>query len=346
MQESSDGGTGAADVGVAIDTLGRYLEERVPGFGGLRSVGKFAGGQSNPTFRLDAATGTYVLRRKPPGRLLPSAHAIDREYRVLGALAATAVPVPKVLHYCADEAVLGSPFYVMEHVCGSVHWDGRLPGLEPTLRRRIYAEMNRVLAALHEVVPADVGLADYGRPGGYYERQVRRWTEQYRAAETDVRPAMELLIDWLPGHLPSDDGQVAITHGDFRLDNFVFTPEGRAAALLDWELSTLGHPYADLAYQCAQWRLPPGTLRGLGGVDRAALGLPTEAEYVAAYREARRLQPIDGWPFYLAVSLFRLASICQGVYRRGLDGNASSPDAPDFGRRVDVIAGTAVDLIR
>lgn len=338
--------TGGLDLHVQPEALGSYLTAHVQGFAHLKGIERLGGGQSNPTYRLLAASGRYVLRRKPYGELLPSAHAIDREFRVMKALANSPVPVPEVFHYCADSMVLGSPFYVMQHVDGEVHWDGRLPQCTPEVRRCIYDEMSRVLAALHELDPDTLGLADFGRSGGYFERQIRRWTAQYRAAETGPRDDVERLIEWLPEHLPEDDGQFAVTHGDFRLDNFVFSPEGKALALLDWELSTLGHPYADLAYQCAQWRLPPGELRGLAGVDRGSIQLPAEAEYVARYlARRRRVGPIREWTFCLALSLFRLVSICQGVYRRGLDGNASSERALEYGPRVDLIARAAVEIV-
>ncbi|MBM3526004.1 MAG: phosphotransferase family protein, partial [Alphaproteobacteria bacterium] len=292
----------------------------MPGFSGLRGARKFPGGQSNPTFLLEADSGEYVLRRKPPGQLLKSAHAVDREYRVMAALAGSGVPVPKVFHLCTDEAVIGSMFYVMEYVRGEVYWDPMLPGLESAARCRLYDEMGRVLAALHTVDVAAVGLGDFARPGQYFERQIKRWTEQYRATETERREDIERLIEWLPANLPVDDGRSGIVHGDFRLDNIVFDREHRAIAVLDWELSTLGHPLADLAYQCAQWRLPVGELRGLAGIDRVALGIPSEESYIEAYRRRTGLPAITHWPFYLAVSLFRLAAICQGVYKRALGG--------------------------
>ena len=328
-----------------LDGLANYLATAMPGFGRLHDARKFPGGQSNPTFLLEADSGQYVLRRKPPGQLLKSAHAVDREYRVMAALAGSGVPVPKVFHLCADDAVIGGMFYVMEYVRGEVYWDPELPGLDASARSRLYDEMGRVLAALHTVDVAAVGLSDFGRPGQYFERQIRRWTEQYRATETERREDIERLIEWLPANLPPDDGRSGIVHGDFRLDNIVFDREHRAIAILDWELSTLGHPLADLAYQCAQWRLPAGELRGLAGIDRAALGLPTEDAYVEAYRRRTGLPPITNWPFYLAVSLFRLAAICQGVYKRALSGNASNTDALRFGRVTADIGAVAVRII-
>jgi aminoglycoside phosphotransferase (APT) family kinase protein len=328
-----------------LDALSGYLSTAMPGMGRLRGARKFPGGQSNPTFLLEADSGAYVLRRKPPGPLLKSAHAVDREFRVMAALAGSGVPVPKVLHLCADDAVIGSMFYVMEYVRGEVYWDPMLPGLDASARSRLYDEMGRVLAALHSVDVAAVALGDFGRPGQYFERQIKRWTEQYRATETERRADIERLIEWLPANLPADDGRSGIVHGDFRLDNIVFDREHRAIAVLDWELSTLGHPLADLAYQCAQWRLPAGELRGLAGVDRDALGIPSEAAYVDAYRRRTGLPAITHWPFYLAVSLFRLAAICQGVYKRALGGNASNTDALRFGRVTVDIGGVAARII-
>lgn len=328
-----------------IDTLGSYLAAHVEGFGVLRSATKFEGGQSNPTYLLTTTTARYVLRRKPAGDLLKSAHAVDREYRVLTALADTAVPVPKTRHFCADERVIGTVFYVMEFVDGAVFWDPQLPQVSGESRGLMYDEMSRVLVALHQVDLAAHGLNDFGRPGSYFERQIRRWTEQYRASQTEVRPDVERLIEWLPGHLPADDGRVSLVHGDFRLDNLMFNTSGSVVAVLDWELSTLGHPFADLAYQCAQWRLPV-PMRGLKGVDRATLTIPSEGDYVARYCRRMGLSSIENWDFYLVLSLFRLASICQGVYRRGLSGNASSTSALEYGERTRVIAVAAVEILQ
>jgi len=332
--------------------LGPYLEANVPGFRGLAGIDKFKSGQSNPTYLLKAASGRYVLRAKPPGQLLKSAHQVDREYRVMKALAGTAVPVPRVLHLSpeGEESPIGRMFYVMDYVEGRVLWDPALPDLpDDAARGAIYGAMNATLAALHSVDVAAVGLADYGRPGNYFERQLSRWTSQYRASETGPVADMDNLIDWLEKHLPPDDGVVALVHGDYRLDNMMFAPDGpRVVAVLDWELSTLGHPSSDIAYQCMQWRLPHESgFRGLGGVDRKAIGLPTEEEYVAAYCRRRGIDGIDDWVFCLAFSFFRLAAICQGVYRRALDGNASNPErARTFGEAVTLLAGLATELIR
>jgi aminoglycoside phosphotransferase (APT) family kinase protein len=330
-----------------IESLDPYLSAHVPRFRGLRELTKFGLGQSNPTYLVTADSGEYVLRRKPPGRLLRSAHAIDRGFQVLHALHGSAVPVPRPIHYCSDAGVIGSEFYLMEYVRGRVFNDPALPEVSRSTRTRMYDGMNQVLVALHQVDVAAAGLADYGRPGRYFERQIKRWTEQYRAAETERHGDMEQLIEWLPANLPPDDGQVALVHGDYRLDNMIFDAQGQVAALLDWELSTLGHPCADLAYQCAQWRLPSGALRGLKVVDRAAIGLPTEQQYLECYCTRRGVPPPSAcdWRFYLVISLFRLASICQGVYKRGLDGNASNPLALEFGARAALTMAAAVEIV-
>ncbi|MBK7522529.1 MAG: phosphotransferase family protein [Gammaproteobacteria bacterium] len=331
-----------------LERLGSCLERAIPGFRGLREARKFPGGQSNPTFLLEAASGRYVLRRKPPGELLKSAHAVDREFRVIRALAGSAVPVPAALYLCDDDSVIGSMFYVMEHLDGRVLWEPTLPELSNERRARVYDEMNRVLVALHRVDPVAAGLAGFGQPGNYYARQVSRWSKQYRAAETTRVDAMERLMSWLEARIPGDDGRVSLVHGDYRLDNLMFHPaEERIIAVLDWELSTLGHPYADLAYQCMQWRLPAGqaALRGLGGVERVALGIPDEKSYVASYCERMGIDDIGDWNFYLAVSFFRLAAICQGVYKRGIDGNASSAEALRYGDAARAIAAAGCAVI-
>lgn len=328
-------------------TLAEYLQDKIPGFSGPLTAEKFAGGQSNPTFKLTAGGKRYVLRRKPPGELLKSAHAVDREFRVINALANTDVPVAKAYHLCEDESIIGSMFYVMEYVDGRVLWDPSLPEQTPEQRRAIFTEMNRVLAALHSVDIQAVGLSDYGKPGNYFERQIGRWTKQYQASETEHCQEMETLIDWLPKNLPEDDGKVALVHGDFRLDNMMFAKDSETVlALVDWELSTLGHPYADLAYQCMQLRMANGTIMsGLGGLDREALGIPSEEEYVAQYCQRLGIANIDNWNFYLAFSFFRFAAILQGVKKRALDGNASNQRALEMGEFVLPLAKQAVALI-
>ena len=328
--------------------LAAYLEGRIAGFRGPLKATKFPGGQSNPTFRLETASGTYVLRRKPPGTLLKSAHAVDREFRVISALRDTEVPVAKAYHLCQDDEVIGSWFYVMSYEDGRIFWDPGLPDMAKEERRAYFDEMNRVMAAIHDVDLDAVGLSDYGAPGNYFERQIGRWSKQYVASRTDQFEAMEFLMEWLPEHMPADDGSVSLIHGDYRLDNLIFHKEKpQIIAVVDWELSTLGHPLADLSYQCMQWRLPresPG-IKGLQGVNRTREGLPTEAEYVRQYCERRGIGPITGWPFYLAFNFFRLAAIVQGVYKRALDGNASSEKAHMMGALVPVIAQFAIDVI-
>lgn len=316
--------------------LARYLTQHVPGFETLDTIEKFSDGQSNPTYKLTSGGRQFVLRAKPPGKLLKSAHAVDREYRVMQALADTDVPVPKVLHLSDDDSPLGTQFFVMDMVPGRIFWDPALPELDRSARARIYDTMNATLAALHTVDPAAVGLGDYGKPGNYFERQVTRWSQQYRDAETDALADADWLMDWLAANMVADDGASAIVHGDFRIDNMIFSPDDESlAALLDWELSTLGHPFADLAYQCMHWRLPhAGHFRGLAGVDRADMGLPTEDAYVARYCERRGISRPDNWNFYVVFSYFRLLAILQGVLKRGIDGNASNPRDTDMLRQV------------
>ncbi len=327
--------------------LAQYLEQQVKGFKGPLTAEKFPGGQSNPTYAINAHSGRYVLRRKPTGDLLASAHAVDREFRVMQALMNSDVPVAKSYHLCEDESVIGSVFFLMEFIDGVVYWDAALPGISKQQRHLMYDEMNRVLAALHSIDIDAAGLNDFGKPGNYFERQVNRWSKQYRASETETIEAMETLLSWLPNNQPADDGKVSLVHGDFRLDNMMFHPQKpRVLALVDWELSTLGHPYADLAYQCMQWRLPPGGhLSGLQGLDRQALGIPTEKHYINCYCERMGIDNIDNWPFYLAFSFFRLAAILQGVKKRALDGNASSEKALTMGNLAKPLAEMAVDLL-
>lgn len=305
-------------------------------------LAQFKGGQSNPTFLVETPDGRYVLRRKPAGTLLPSAHAVDREFRVMQALAGSGVPVPRVHALCTDAAVIGTMFYVMDCVPGRILWDPHLPGMASSERAALYDDMNRTLAALHEVDVAAVGLADYGRPGGYIARQLDRWTRQYRASETEPIEAMEQLIAWLPRHQPADTG-TRLVHGDFRLDNLVFAQDApRVVAVLDWELSTLGDPMVDFAYHCMAWRLPP-SVRGLGDLDAAQLqaaGIPTVAAYLARYCERRALPRVDAqtWRFYEAFNLFRAAAIAQGIMGRALAGNAASSEALQAGRQARQLA--------
>lgn len=331
--------------------LAKYLEANIDGFSGPLKASKFAGGQSNPTFKIEAASGSYVLRRQPPGKLLKSAHAVDREYRVLAALADTDVPVAKVYHLCEDPQVIGSMFYIMEFCDGNVHWSSALEDIPTNAgRAQMYDEMNRVLVAIHSLDLEKVGLADYGRPGNYFQRQVDRWSSQYKASELSPIPEMDKVMAWLMDNIPEDDGRVSLVHGDYRLDNLMFDKDNqRVIAVLDWELSTLGHPYADLAYQCMGLRLPSGPSdgpsSGLAGLDAAALGIPSEEEYVAQYCQRMGMDKIDNWPFYMAFSFFRLAAICQGVAKRAADGNASSKSASGVAHMVQPLAAHAVGFI-
>jgi aminoglycoside phosphotransferase (APT) family kinase protein len=320
--------------------LNAWMQGHIAGFSGPIDVQQFAGGQSNPTFLVQSPGHRYVLRRKPPGKLLPSAHAVDREFRVLAALEGTPVPVAHVHALCEDPDVIGSAFYVMDYVEGRIFWDALLPEVPAPQRRAVYSEMVRVLAALHSVEYAAVGLGDFGKPGHYVERQVSRWTQQYRASETEKLESMERLIEWLPKHIP-DDEQTSIVHGDFRLDNTIFHPtEPRILAVLDWELSTLGHPLVDFAYYCLRFHLPVAEFRGLGGVDPESHSLPTEAEAVAQYCRLRGIAPVPAkdWAYYQAFCMFRLAGILQGVLARALQGNASSATALQAGRRARPLA--------
>jgi aminoglycoside phosphotransferase (APT) family kinase protein len=323
--------------------LDAWAKANVEGWRGPSMAKKFPTGQSNPTYLIEAASGRYVLRRKPPGKLLKMAHMIEREFRVLKALEGVGYPAPGVLGFCEDERVIGTAFYLMAFVDGRVLWDPALPELSREDRRPIYDSMNEGLARLHSIDVAAAGLSDYGKPGSYFGRQYQRWTDQYRASETARVEDMERLIAWLADKVPADDGRVALVHGDWRIDNMIFDSNSpRLLAVLDWELSTLGHPLADLAYQCMQWRLPNGRYRGLRGVDRTANGIPTEAEYVAAYCKRMGFEAIPDWTFLVAFSFFRSIAIHQGVYKRSLDGNASNPElARQVGESVPFVAHIA-----
>ncbi len=327
-----------------LDTtrLNGFLEEHIPGFSGPVSAEKFDGGQSNPTFKLTAGNTHYVLRRKPPGELLKSAHAVDREYRVITALQDTEVPVPKTYVLCEDDDIIGSMFYVMEYKEGRILWDPLVPEVDTNEERAgIYDAMNKTMAALHNVDVDAVGLSDFGKPGNYFERQLSRWSKQYRASETENIPDMENLMKWLEERMPEDDGTVTLVHGDYRLDNMMFHPDkSEVIALLDWELCTLGHPLADLANQCMAWMLPrDGRIAGLAGIDRSSLGIPTDEEYIAKYCERTGRETIDNWNFYLVFSLFRLAAIIQGIVKRAQIGTASSADAHSNAEGVKALAG-------
>jgi len=374
----------AASHAFEVARLQAYLQAELPGFVGPLTVEQFKGGQSNPTYKLTTPGRAYVMRSKPGpvAKLLPSAHAIEREFRVMQALAASAVPVPQMLLLCVDESIIGRAFFVMQFIDGRVLWeqalhalaasavpvpqmlllcvdesiigraffvmqfiDGRvlweqaLPALTRPERAAVYDEMNRIIAALHSVNVDAVGLLDYGKPGNYFDRQIGRWSKQFLASVTEPMGEMQALIEWLPENIPAsarDETQVCIVHGDYRLDNLVFdSSQPQIRAVLDWELSTLGHPLADFSYHCLAWHIPPGTFRGIGGLDHAALGIPTEAEYVKLYcARTGRADPaaiMADWDFYLAYNLFRLASITQGIAKRVVDGTASSAQAKATG---------------
>ena len=334
-----------------LDTqaVAAWLSDHLEGFEGPLDAEKFAGGQSNPTFLLKTPSREYVLRRKPPGILLKSAHAVDREFRVQRALAGSDVPVAQMHVLCEDDDVIGSAFYVMERVRGENFDDPRLEEMDTARRAAIYDEMNRVMTAIHSIDIAAVGLADYGPEGNYFERQLSRWTKQYRASETETVPPMDALISWLEANVPEDDGKRTLVHGDFRIDNMLFAEGGSdCVAVLDWELSTIGHPYADLAGMIMQWQMPPGGAgRGLQGVDRKALGIPSDQEFVAAYCKRMGLSGIDRFGFYLAFSFFRMAAILQGVKKRGLEGNASDPErAVKLGAYVPLFANAGLEAAK
>lgn len=320
--------------------LERYMRDNVEGFSGTLSVEQFKGGQSNPTYRLSAGGKRYVLRRKPPGKLLPSAHAVDREYRVITALYNAGIPVAKTYALCEDENVIGTAFYIMDCVEGRVLWDQALPGMTGDQRKAIFDELNRVIAALHQVDFDRIGLGDFGKPGNYLARQIGRWTKQYKASETEKIDAMDNLIAWLPENIPASE-ETSIVHGDYRMDNVIFhATEPCIAAILDWELSTLGNPLADFSYHCMSWRLAPGEFRGIAGYDLKALGIPSEEEYVAAYFERMGKSRIDSrqWDFYMAYNMFRLAGILQGIMGRVVDGTAASQHAMESGKRARPMA--------
>ncbi len=324
-----------------IATLEAWLTQHLAGFKGPLTVEMFKGGQSNPTYKLITPSQSYVMRAKPGpvAKLLPSAHAIEREFKVMGGLFGTNVPVAQMHVLCEDESIIGRAFYVMEFVQGRVLWEQTLPDMTNTQRADIYDAMNRVIAALHTVPFAQRGLADYGRPGNYFERQIGRWSKQYVASVTQPIPEMDKLMAWLPNNMPSsasDESKVSIVHGDYRLDNLMFhASEPRVLAVLDWELSTIGHPLADFSYHCMAWHIPPGTFRGIGGVDVKSLGIPTEDEYIHRYCDRTGLTtPADlkaDWNFYLAYNMFRIAAILQGIAKRVEAGTASSAQAKASG---------------
>lgn len=334
-----------------LDALTAYLASHLPGFKGPLTAEIFKGGQSNPTYKLITPAASYVMRAKPGpvAKLLPSAHAVEREFKVMQGLQGTDVPVPKMYCLCEDESVIGRAFYVMEFVEGRVLWDQSLPGMGKAQRGEIYDEMNRVVAALHKVKFAERGLADYGKPGNYFERQIGRWSKQYAASITQPIAEMDSLMQWLPANIPAsarDESLVSIVHGDFRLDNLLFhATEPRVLAVLDWELSTLGHPLADFSYHCMAWHIPPGAFRGIGGLDVESLGIPTESDYIRRYCERTGLATPEAlkadWNFYMAYNLFRIAAILQGIAKRVEAGTASSAQAVNSAAGAPLLAKMA-----
>lgn len=344
----ANAGTSAVRPGFALDedALGRWMRAHVPGFDGPMQIRQFRGGQSNPTYLLRTPGADYVLRRRPAGPLAPGAHAVDREARVQTALRDAGFPVARIHGLCTDEAVLGSWFYVMDRVDGRIFWQADLPEIAAADRPAYYAEMNRTLARLHHIDPAQIGLGDYGRHGNYIERQIARWTASYLADPRAGRdPGMDRLIDWLPTAIPAGD-ETAIIHGDYRCDNLIFHPtEPRILAVLDWELSTLGHPLADFVYHALLYRMPPDIVAGLGGADPRALNLPTEAEYIAAYCAASGRAGLPDYEFYVAFNLFRLAAIFHGIKGRALRGTAASPHALERAASFPKLVRLALDAI-
>ena len=345
MSQLDDAFSGTKPVADALKfdqaALEAWMADNVEGFEGPLSVEQFKGGQSNPTYKLDTPGRRYVLRRKPPGELLPSAHAVDREFKVMDALGGQGFPVPKMHGLCEDDGVIGTAFYVMDFVEGRIFWDPYLPELEPSERAAVYDASNATLAQLHSIDYEAAGLGDYGKPGNYFDRQIGRWTKQYKAAETETIPAMDRLIEWLPANAP-DQQRTSVVHGDYRLDNMIFHPtEPKVVAVLDWELSTLGDPLADFTYQLMQWRTPKDIRSGFLGVDLKALGIPSEDEYVEAYCRRTGRDGIPKLDFYFVYNIFRLAGIAQGVYARSVQGNASNERAKELGALVAPMADYA-----
>ncbi len=342
MSQLDDAFSGTKPVADALKfdqgALEAWMDAHVEGFAGPLTVEQFKGGQSNPTYKMVTPGRQYVLRRKPPGKLLPSAHAVDREFKVMNALGHQGFPAPKMHGLCEDESVIGTAFYVMDFVEGRIFWDPYLPDLAPQDRAAIYDASNATLAQLHAIDYEAAGLGEYGKPGNYFDRQIGRWTKQYKAAETDPIPAMDKLIDWLPHNAP-EQARTSVVHGDYRLDNMIFHPtEPRVIAVLDWELSTLGDPLADFTYQLMQWRTPKEIRSGFLGVDLKAMGIPTEDEYVAAYCKRTGREGIPKLDFYFAYNIFRLAGIAQGVFARSQQGNASNERARELGALVAPMA--------
>lgn len=321
------------------------MADHVEGFRGPVSLSKFEGGQSNPTFRIEAGSGRYVLRRKPMGNVLPGAHAVDREFRVLSAMREAGVPVAPVHSLCTDEGVIGSIFYVMDFIDGRVFWDPRLPELDPDERSAIFASMNDNIARIHSLSPAEIGLADFGRSEDYLKRQINRWTRQFEASQLEPNPAMDNLIQWLPNHVPTEH-PARLVHGDYRLDNVLIHPtEPRIVAVLDWELSTIGNPLADFAYHMLSWYFAPELFRGLAGENLPELGIPTQNEYLERYLRSTGLEPPGDWQFYVILGMFRIASILQGIAKRSVDGSAADARAAEIGAKAAPIARLAWEMV-
>jgi len=342
MSTSSSDFSGTMDIQERLQfdkkALEAYMRDHVEGFEAPLEVSQFKGGQSNPSYMLVTPSRKYVLRRKPPGKLLPSAHAVDREYKVLSGLAGTGVPVPRTFCLCQDETVIGTMFYIMDFVDGDIEWDPALPHFSNEQRATAFDSMNASLASLHKVDYKAAGLEDFGKSSDYLARQIGRWSKQYKASETENIEAMNNLIEWLPKNIPEGD-ETSIVHGDYRLDNTILDRNSKnVIAILDWELSTLGHPLADFSYHCMTWRLEPELFRGLAGLDLPSLGIPTEEEYVSLYCTRTGRDKIDNWDFYMAYNMFRLSAILQGIMGRVVDGTASSAHAKEMGQRAKPLA--------
>ena len=306
--------------------------------GGPIELSQLTGGQSNPTYKISDGKLHYVLRKKPSGVLLPSAHAVDREYRVMKALASTDVPVPQMFAYCEDESIIGTAFFIMEYLDGRVFIDQSLPGLQTSERQQIYEQMNRTISAIHRQDYVSLGLETFGKPGNYFARQITRWSRQVREANIAIPSPLIKLMDWLPEHIPSED-ETSLIHGDFRMDNLIFhKTDMRIIGVLDWELSTLGNPLADFAYQCMAWRIPPTLWRGIQGLDLATLGIPSEAQYIALYEKQIGRPIVEHWRFLMAYNLFRISAILHGITTRALDGNANASDASENGKKAGALA--------
>jgi aminoglycoside phosphotransferase (APT) family kinase protein len=329
-----------SETGIDVAALGAWLEANVEGFSGPFTLTKFPSGQSNPTYKITAASGEYVLRRKPFGKLLPSAHAVDREYRLLSALYPLGFPVPEPFALCDDAAVIGAIFYVMDVAKGRSYANGALPDFDAPTRRRMYNQLVDTLAELHSIDPAKADLADFGKSGNYFERQVARWTRQYRDSQTDYIPEMERLIAFLPETVP-EQSRTSIVHGDYRIDNVIYDGDGTLTAVLDWELATLGDPLADFSYLAMQWAMPADGTAGLAGLDLKSLGIPTLEEVVARYSERSGVPVAGKLDWYFAYNLFRLAGIVQGIKKRVIDGTASHAQAAEMAKRVPMLAGAA-----